>query len=110
MRLGTPSKINGFWHVPVECEASGKFITREPDGVTSFPIYYSVISSDIVGTDILLFLKVKGDEWGYDKRKQISIKLPKSTAVGEYSVYYLDRNSTKHFIQKLTLANTAEKL
>jgi hypothetical protein len=103
MTLGFPFKTNGTWRVAVECEATGKFITRQPDVVTSFPVYYSGARVWLHDGAILMYLESKANEDGLQKGRLGVIDLPQGLVNGNYDFYYVDKDKTRHFIQSISL-------
>jgi hypothetical protein len=101
IKFGTPFRTNGYWCAPIECEATGQFVTREPDGVTSFPIYYSSAKMRLEDSTLLVFLMTKGDQSGYLNGRLTKVYLPKGVTSGIYNVLYLDKDESRHPVQKL---------
>ena len=103
MKLGVPRKTNGTWRVPVECEATGKFITQQPHGVTSFPVYYSGARVWLHDGAILMYLESKANKDGLQKGRLSVINLPQGLVNGNYDAYYVDKDNARHFIQIISL-------
>ena len=106
MRLGIPFRTNECWCAPIECDAAGFLsVTRKPDAVTSYPLYYSGAKMRLEGANLLVFLKMKGDESGCQRNGDIkNLRLPKGITNGVYDVSYLDKDGSKHFVQKLIVS------
>ena len=104
--LGQPFKTNRVWRLPIECAAAGRFVAREPEQVTSFPLHYSGARLKREDTNLLMYLEIKGNEWGQDIT---SITLPRRIHDGTYNLYYLNRDSSRHFVQALNLTEPVKE-
>lgn len=97
INLGTPINKDNHFYLPVECNAIGKFINKEPKVVNSAPLaYYKAVIKQKKG-NIFFYLKVRFDK-NYKTNEIKEIGLGK-LQTGRCKVYYLNSDNSKVYLK-----------